>query len=41
MLSRRDREEIEKTGVPYVIAAILDSWQNDITIEDITMVTNR
>lgn len=41
MLSRRDREEIEKTGVPYVIAAILDSWQNDITIENITMVTNR
>ena len=39
-LNRNEREKIEQIGVPYSIAAILDSWEDDITLDNISMVTN-
>ena len=39
-LSRKEREKIEQNGVPYSIAAILNSWE-DVSLDNLTMVTNK
>ena len=39
-LSRKEREKIEQNGVPYSIAAILNSWE-DVSLDNLTMVTEK
>lgn len=39
-LSRKEREKIEQNGVPYSIAAILNSWE-DVSLDNLTMVTDK
>lgn len=39
-LSRKEREKIEQKGVPYSIAAILNSWE-DVSLDNLTMVTEK